>query len=88
MRVLAVGDIHEPVSRKGYIHFCKDLYKEWDCDTVVFIGDVIDWSAVSFHAANPEAPGPHDEYKLALAGVQRWYREFPKATVCIGNHDF
>lgn len=86
-RVLCIGDIHEPVSRKGYMQFCKDLYKEWDCDKVIFIGDIIDWSAISFHASNPEAPGPHDEYKLALAGVQRWYKAFRNATICIGNHD-
>lgn len=86
-RVLVIGDIHEPVSRKGYMQFCKDLYKEWDCDTVVFIGDIVDWSAISFHANNPEAPGPIDEYKLALERVQKWYGAFPKAIVCIGNHD-
>ncbi len=86
-RVLCIGDLHEPVSRKGYIQFCLDLYAEWCCDTVVFIGDIVDWSAISFHAHNPEAPGPVDEFKLALAAIQKWYKKFPKAIVCIGNHD-
>ncbi len=86
-RVLAIGDLHEPCTRKGYMAFCKDLYKEWDCDQIVFIGDIIDWSAISFHAHNPEAPGPIDEYKMALAGVQRWHKVFPEAIVCVGNHD-
>ncbi len=86
-RVLAIGDVHEPVSRAGYLKFCKDTYKKWNCNTVVFIGDVVDWSAISFHANNPEAPGPFNEYQLALAKIQKWYRAFPKATVCIGNHD-
>jgi len=85
--VLVIGDIHEPVSRKGYRQFCKDLYEEWNCNKVVFIGDVIDWSAISFHANNPAAPGPQDEYQLALQGVQKWYKIFPKAQVMIGNHD-
>jgi len=86
-RILAIGDIHEPVSRKGYMSFCKDLYEEWACDTVVFLGDIIDWSAISFHAHNPEAPGPKDEFKLAYAAVQKWYKAFPKGIICIGNHD-
>ncbi len=86
-RVLVIGDIHEPVSRKGYMQFCLDLYEEWDCDTVVFIGDIVDWSAISFHAHNPEAPGPVDEFKLAFNAIQKWYRAFPKSYVCIGNHD-
>jgi len=86
-RILCIGDIHEPVSRKGYLPFCKDLYKEWNCDTTIFIGDVVDWSAISFHTHNPEAPGPRDEYELALLGIQKWYKAFPDATICIGNHD-
>lgn len=87
MRVLCVGDLHSPCTRIGYSNFCKDMYKAWDCDKVVFIGDVVDWSAISFHANNPEAPGPHDEYQLALQHIQKWYKLFPKATVIIGNHD-
>lgn len=86
-RILACGDPHEPVCRKGYLQFCKDLYYEWDCDTVVIIGDLSDWSAISFHAQNPEAPGPKDEYGLAKHGIQKWYEAFPDGIVTIGNHD-
>lgn len=87
MKVLAIGDIHEPVSHPGYLAFCQDLYKKHKCDSVVFIGDVVDWHAVSFHVHHPEAPGPKDEYLLALEGVARWHKVFPKAKICIGNHD-
>ena len=86
-RVLVVGDIHEPVSHPGYRDFCYDLYKEWRCNSVVFIGDVVDWHGVSFHAAHPECPGPDDEFKLAQLAIQKWKKTFPKAQVCIGNHD-
>ena len=87
-RILCVGDLHCPVQRVGYLEFCKDLYEEWDCNEVVFIGDIVDWSAISFHANNPEAPGPVDEYKLALSETQKWYKAFKKnTTVIIGNHD-
>lgn len=86
-RCLAIGDIHAPVSRRGYIRFNKDLYEEWDCDTVVFIGDLVDWSAISFHLCNPEGHSPADEFRLAYKEVQKWYKAFPKAIVTIGNHD-
>ena len=86
-RILVVGDLHCPVERKGYLQFCKDLYKEWDCNRIVFIGDLIDWSAISFHLCNPEGHSPNDEYLLALASIQKWYKTFPKADVMIGNHD-
>jgi len=86
-RILAIPDLHAPVTRKGFLQFCKGVYKKHKCNKVVFIGDVVDWSAISFHANNPECPGPADEFKLALKCVQQWYKVFPKAKVCIGNHD-
>lgn len=86
-KVLAIGDVHLPVARKGYLQFCKDLYAEWGCDSVVFIGDIVDWHSVSFHAKHPDCPGPTDEYKRTLEQVQKWYSVFPSARVCIGNHD-
>ena len=87
MRVLVVGDPHEPVSHPGYKAFCQDLYESWDCNKVVIIGDIADHHAISFHAANPECPGPSDESDLISEAIARWYNIFPHAKVCIGNHD-
>lgn len=86
-RVLAIGDIHAPVCHPGYLPFCRDLVTKHKIDTIVFIGDVVDWHGVSFHARHPEAPGPKDEYELAYECIQEWKRAFPRAKVCIGNHD-
>ena len=86
-RVLSIGDLHEPVAHPGYLRFNQDLYDEYECDTVVFMGDVADFQAISFHAANPMCPGPDDEFQLTKMAIQKWCRAFPKAKVCIGNHD-
>jgi len=86
-KVLVVGDIHEPVSHPGYLSFCKDLYERHNCDKVVFIGDVVDLQAISFHVKNPQCPGPDDEYLLAKRGIKKWRKAFPEAIVTIGNHD-
>ena len=86
-RILVIGDLHIPWERKGYFEFCCDLYKVWNCDTVIFIGDVVDSHAVSFHPKHPNLPGALQEYELARAGVQRWYKRFKKAVVVTGNHD-
>lgn len=86
-RTLIIGDLHCPVEHPGYLDFCKDLYDEWDCNKVVFIGDIVDHQAISFHANNPQCPGPDDEYTLAKQRIQKWYKAFPKATIMIGNHD-
>jgi len=86
-RILVVGDIHEPVAHPGYLSFCEDLYDQWDCGQVIFIGDIVDHHAISFHTHHPDCPGPSDEYELSLEKIQGWYEAFPKARVCIGNHD-
>jgi metallophosphoesterase superfamily enzyme len=86
-RVLVIPDLHEPCARPGALQFCKAIKKEHKCDTIVFIGDVTDWHSISFHARHPEMPGPKDEFKLAFKCLKKWYRAFPKATICLGNHD-
>lgn len=86
-RVLYIGDIHEPVAHPGYLSFARDMRDKYKIDTIVFIGDIVDWHAISFHTRHPEAPGPKDEYQLALERVSRWRKAFPKADVRIGNHD-
>ena len=84
---LIIGDLHEPCCREGYLRFCLDIYKSWKCKQVVFIGDVVDWHAISFHVKHPDSPGPKNEYLLTHESIQKWYKAFPKAKVCIGNHD-
>lgn len=86
-RILAIGDLHEPYCRKGYRQFCQDLYRQHKCDSVVFLGDIVDLHSVSFHEQHPEADGPSAEIKMARDAVARWYKLFPDATVCVGNHD-
>ncbi len=86
-RNLIIGDIHEPVSHPGYLQFCKDLHDQWDCNEVILIGDVADFQAISFHVNNPHCPGPDDEFLLAKQKIQKWHKAFPKAKICIGNHD-
>jgi predicted phosphodiesterase len=82
-----IGDLHEPAAHPGYMQFCKDLKRKHKCDTIVFIGDIVDHHSISFHAADPRCPGPDDEYELTLQQVKKWYKAFPDATVTIGNHD-
>ena len=85
--VLIIGDIHEPFSLKGYLEFCKEQYIKHECDTVVFIGDIIDNAFSSFHSTDPDGYGAGDELNRAIKKVAKWYKTFPKATVIIGNHD-
>lgn len=89
-KILIIGDTHEPVCHPGYLPFCRDVGKKYGCDTVVHIGDLTDWHAISFYVAHPECPGPKDEFALAKQKVNLWKKTFAhykKKYITIGNHD-
>lgn len=85
--VLVIGDIHEPFSREGYLEHCRKVQEQFNCGTVVFIGDVIDNHFSSFYDTNPDGISAGDELDYAISKIQEWYFTFPNASVCIGNHD-
>lgn len=86
-RVLVIGDLHEPFCLDSYLKHCKDTYAKYNCNTVVFIGDVIDNHYSSYHETNADGLGGGDELEMAVKRLNRWYRAFPEAYVTIGNHD-
>ena len=86
-RILIIGDIHEPFSIDGYLGFCMDVYNRYNCNSVVFIGDVIDSHFSSFHPTDPNGLGGEDELQYAINRVKNWADAFPVADVIIGNHD-
>ena len=85
--ILVIGDLHEPFCLDDYLDFCKEIYEEQECDTVVFIGDVIDNHYSSYHESDPDGYSAGEELDRAINRIQRWYKEFPRAYVIIGNHD-
>ena len=86
-RILVVGDIHAPFELKEYLQFCKDTYANYNCNQVIFIGDIVDNHASSFHISDPDGMGGGDELDLAIERIKDWAIAFPVADVMIGNHD-
>ena len=87
MRVLAIGDCHCPGMRDDYVDFCLALKDSWDCNRVVFVGDVVDNAAISYHEKNPSLHSAEEESHRAKKQVQRLHEAFPDADWLIGNHD-
>lgn len=85
--VLVIGDLHEPFCLNGYLQHCINTYKKYKCDEVIFIGDIIDNHASSYHETDPDGHSAGQELKMAIQRIKQWYNSFPKATVIIGNHD-
>ena len=86
-RILVIGDLHAPFELDGYFDFCKQTYANYNCNQVIFIGDIIDNHYSSFHSTDPDGMGGSDELEHAIEDIQKWSREFPVADVLIGNHD-
>ena len=85
--VLVIGDLHEPFCLEDYLTFCREQQEKFNCGKVIFIGDVIDNHASSYHESSTEASGADTELDHAIRKIQDWYKVFPVATVLIGNHD-
>lgn len=86
-RVLVIGDLHAPFDLDGYFDHCVEVYNRFNCNRVVFIGDVIDNHYSSYHETDANGMGGADELDLAIKRLERWYKQFPNAEVTVGNHD-
>lgn len=86
-RVLVIGDLHEPFCLDKYLDHCIETYYNYNCNRVVFIGDVIDNHYSSYHETDANGMGGADELDLAVDRISRWYEVFDEADVLIGNHD-
>ena len=86
-RILVIGDLHEPFCLDGYLDFCKETYQNFNCNKVIFIGDVIDNHYSSYHESSVEGLGGKYELEQAIKKLSKWYKAFPIADVTLGNHD-
>jgi hypothetical protein len=85
--VLVIGDLHEPFCLKNYLTHCRQVQEEFDCGTVIFIGDVIDNHFSSYHESDPDGYAAGQELDRAIDKIADWHLVFPNSTVLIGNHD-
>lgn len=86
-RVGIIGDQHYPYHLEGYAQWCADIFDQWDVDTVVHIGDLVDHHALSFHDSEPMLQGVTGEMLSTREQLQEMYDLFPELTLIEGNHD-
>jgi predicted phosphodiesterase len=86
-RVGIVADLHAPFVHPMYMRFVQDAFAAWGVDKVHFVGDIVDSHAMSFWDHDPNGHSAEDEAAKAYKELRKWEKLFPKATVCIGNHD-
>ena len=86
-RILVIGDLHCPFEKEGYFEFCLETYDRFNCNQVVFIGDLVDSHATSRHETDPDGMSAKTELEKAIEDLQKWREAFGVATVIVGNHD-
>jgi hypothetical protein len=85
--VLVIGDLHAPFIKEGYLEFCQSMQIKYGCSQILFIGDILDNHASGYHEPDADGQSAGDELTRAFEIVQEWYKTFPDAKVCTGNHD-
>jgi len=85
--ILVIGDLHEPFCLDGYLDWCLEQYEAFNCNQVIFIGDIIDAHGFSYHEPDPDGMSSGLELETAIKKIAKWYEAFPYADVMIGNHD-
>ena len=86
-RVLIIGDLHEPFCLDEYLSHCIKIKEKYNCNKIIFIGDIIDNHYSSYHETDSDGLGGEQELDLAILRIKKWYKAFPEATVTLGNHD-
>ena len=86
-RILIIGDLHTPFDYEPYFQHCVTIYQKYECNRVIFIGDIIDNHYSSYHETDADGLGGAHELDLAVKRLKRWHDAFPCADVTIGNHD-
>ena len=85
--VLAISDLHIPFENKYALEFVVDIYKKYNCNRVVFMGDIFDCYSLSRYTKSPSSLNASDEFEEAKNKAKLWTKAFPEADCIVGNHE-
>lgn len=84
--IIVLSDMHFPYQHPDTVAFLKAVKAKYKPDTVVCIGDEVDFHDSSFHDSDPELDSAGVELDKAIKGLQPVYKLFPKVIVVESNH--
>jgi len=85
-RILCISDLHCPYQHKDAIKFLAAIKDKYNPDTVISIGDEVDFHAMSFHASDSSLYSAGDELKKAREVIWEIEKLYPKIDVVESNH--
>jgi hypothetical protein len=84
--VLVISDLHIPYHHKDSFAFLKEVKKVFKPDTVINIGDLLDFHAISMHDSDPDLPSAGHELSMARDYIKELESVFPEVTEVHSNH--
>lgn len=84
--ILVISDMHCPYHHPDMHKFLSAVKKKYAPDTVICIGDEVDFHALSYHESNPDLDAAGEELTKAIKALKPVYKMFPKVTVVESNH--
>lgn len=84
--ILCIPDLHIPFEHTNALRFVSDLKREYNCGTVIQLGDITDQYCFSRYLRDPDALSVREEVKRARASIKDWAIEFPEMMITRGNH--
>ena len=86
-RILVISDTHFPYHHQDTFTFLIKLKKVYKPDTIIHIGDEMDWHSVNVsHVINPDLPSPADELLIGRSLCGQLEKIFPKMVLLESNH--
>lgn len=84
--ILVISDLHCPYQHPDTLSFLAACKKKYNPDTIVCIGDEVDFHALSYHESNPDLDNAGEELNKAIKALKPIYKLFPNCIVVESNH--
>jgi hypothetical protein len=84
--ILVISDLHCPYQHPDMPAFLRAVKDKYKPDTIVCIGDEVDFHDTSFHDSNPDLDSAGVELDKAIQHLTPIYKLFPKCMVVESNH--
>lgn len=88
--IITISDLHIPYQHRDALAFVAAIKKKYwtkaKTKKVIFGGDELTWSAISYHEKDPTLYNSEQEYLQSLRDIKKWHKLFPKALVLESNH--
>lgn len=87
--ILVLSDIHLPYQNNEALTLALDYGKKHNINTILLLGDIMDFHKASFHEQNPQARDLAYEFEICRQFLDVLAKHFPSAKIFYkeGNHE-